>query len=266
MPIAPNGETPAHRELKRLALVWAGARRLVLGASEVRLPRSNYRADVAAATLRALSGNAVTVVFECKASRADFLIDSAPETGAAENIAQLRERLMALRSLIAGHRPDLRCGEELFAEFDAYDLRGLKHETHDRLSAELRVAERKLQEGTKFARLFRWRSASLLYLVTEAELLEPRELPEGWGWLVRRGEELELRQRPCLRDTTPAERVALVERITATLAGRERMAAASRLALQDTTHHLHRHPARSEESTPAGLARADPVDTSLRSG
>src|SRR4051812_48639668 len=156
MPVTPSGETPAHRELKRLALVWAGSRRLMLGATEVRLPRSNYRADVAASTPRALSDGAVTAVFECKVSRADFLLDSAPEAGAAETITQLRERLTALRSLIAGHRPDLRCGEELFAEFDAYDLRGLKHETHDRLSADLRVAERKLQDGTKFARLFRW--------------------------------------------------------------------------------------------------------------
>src|SRR4051812_29068271 len=194
MAITPSGETPTHRELKRLALVWAGARRLMLGAMEVRLPRSNYRADVATSTPRALSDNAVTAVFECKASRADFLLDSAPEAGAAENIAQLRERLAALRGLIASHRPDLRCGEELFAEFDAYDLRGLRHDTHDRLSAELRVAERKLQDGTKFARLFRWRSASLLYLVTEDELLERRELPEGWGWLVRRGGALELVQ------------------------------------------------------------------------
>lgn len=222
-----SGETPAHRELKRLALAWAAARRLVLGGTEVRLPRSNYRADVAAATPRALAGNAFTAVFECKASRADFLTDSAIEAGAAAHIAQLRERLAALRRLIAGHRPDLRRGEELFAEFDAYDLRGLRHETHDRLSAELRIAERKLLEGTKFARLFRWRSASLLYLVTEDEFLGPHELPEGWGWLVRQGDALELRVRPCLRDTTPAERVALLERITAALARREPLRAAT---------------------------------------
>ena len=233
-PAKASGETAAHRDLKRLALGWARSRRLALAASEVRLPRSNYRADVAAATPRALSGNAVTAVFECKASRADFLVDSAPETGAAENIAQLRERLAGLRSLIVGHRPDLRRGEELFAEFDAYDLRGLRHETHDRLSAELRVAERKFQESTKFARLFRWRSASLLYLVTEDELLEPRELPEGWGWLVRSGDALELRARPCLRDTTPAERVALIERIAAVAAGRERATAANRVASPDS--------------------------------
>lgn len=222
MTVPGSSESVAHRELKRLALAWAAERRLVLGATEVRLPRSNYRADVATATPRSLAPNAFTAVFECKASRSDFLVDSAPERGAREEIAALRARLSALRRLIAGHRPDLRRGEELFAEFDAYDLRGLRHATHDELSGALRVAERKFLEGTKFARLFRWRASSLLYLVTEEGLLDPSELPEGWGWLVRTGDALELRVPPCLHDTTPGERVALVERITAALAARER--------------------------------------------
>ena len=93
-------ETAAHLELKRLALAWAAERRLLLAATEVRLPRSGYRADVVAATPRVLADNAVTAVFECKASRADFLRDSAREAGAAELLARMSERLMALRALI----------------------------------------------------------------------------------------------------------------------------------------------------------------------
>ena len=220
-----RSETLAHRELKRLALGWAAARRLVLAATEVRLPRSPYRADVAAATPRALSVNAYTAVFECKVSRADFLRDSAPEAGAAETIARLSERLATLRELIGAHRPDLRRGEALFPEFEAFDLRGLRHDTHDRLEGELRLAQRKLHECTKFAKLGRWRAASLLYLVCEGGLVEPHELPDGWGLLVRRGESLEVVVKPCLRETTPAERVALVERIAAVAAARERRSA-----------------------------------------
>ncbi len=215
IPSVSSSESAAHRELKRLAIDWARERRLLLAATEVRLPRSGYRADVAAATPRVLSANGITAVFECKVSRADFLRDSAPEAGAAEAIAGLQARLAALRGLIAGHRPDLRRGEELFSEWDACDLRGLRHKTHERLTAELRIAERKLHEGTKFAKLGRWRAASLLYLVAEEGLFAPTEVPEGWGLLVRRAETLELAARPCLRDTTPAERVALVERIAA---------------------------------------------------
>ena len=219
-----RSESVAHRELKRLALEWAMARRLMLAATEVRLPRSNYRADVAAATPRTLSSNALTAVFECKVSRADFLRDSAPETGARETINRLGARLLALRSLIAGHRPDLRRGEELFPEFDAFDLRGLRHQTHSRLEAELRRAQKKFQECTKFAKLGRWRAASLLYIVAEEGLFSPGELPEGWGLLVRRKAILELVVKPCMRETTPAERVALLERIASAAAYRTRKA------------------------------------------
>lgn len=187
----------------------------MLAATEVKLPRANYRADVAAATPRSLSDGAFTAVFECKASRADFLRDSAVEAGAAERIAALAGRLAELRALIAAHRPDLRRGEELFAEFDAYDLRGLRHDTHDRIEAELRAAQRKLHDGTKFAKLSRWRAASLLYIVTEEGILASHEVPDGWGWLVKRGEELDLVGKPCLNPTTPEQRVALIERIAA---------------------------------------------------
>jgi len=198
------------------------ARRMMLGATEVRLPRSGYRADVVAATPRTLASNAFTAVFECKVSRADFLRDSAPEAGAAETIQKLSERLTTLRALIASHRPDLRRGEELFPEFDAFDLRGLRHDTHDNLEAELRIAQRKLYECTKFAKLGRWRAASLLYLVTEEGLVNSSEVPDGWGLLVRRGEALELAVKPCLRDTTAEERVALIERIAAAVSSGER--------------------------------------------
>lgn len=210
-----GAESAAHRDLKRLALVWGAAHRLLLAATEVRLPRSGYRADVVAATPRVLAANAATAVFECKVSRADFLRDSAREAGAAERLVRMSERLMALRALIGAHRPDLRRREELFPEFDSVDLRGLKHETHERLQAEYRAAQRKLHEGTKFAKLARWRAASLLYLVTEEGICRQHEVPEGWGLLVRCGDRLELAVQPCRHDTTPEERVALVERIAA---------------------------------------------------
>lgn len=221
-PAGNRSETAAHLELKRLTLAWAGARRLLLAATEVRLPRSGYRADVVAATPRSLAPNACTAVFECKAARADFLRDSAREAGAAELLVRMSERLMALRALIGAHRPDLRQHEELFPEFDAVDLRGLRHETHERLQAEYRAAQRKLHGGTKFAKLARWRAASLLYVVAEEGVVRLHEVPDGWGLLVRRGEGLELLLKPCLNETTPEERVAVVERIAAVAGRRER--------------------------------------------
>jgi len=213
--LSHSSESAAHRELKHLSLAWAQSQRLVIAATEVRLPRSNYRADVAAATLRCLSDRAWTAVFECKATRADYLRDSAPESPTAEAVGHLSTRLSALRQLIGAHRPDLRRGEELFPEYEAYDLRGLRHATHDKLTSALRIAQRKLQDGTKFAKLGRWRAASLLYVVAEPELLFQHEIPDGWGLLVRKDAALELVVKPCLNPTSAAERVAFLERIAA---------------------------------------------------
>jgi hypothetical protein len=230
------GESAAHRELKRFAVAWALAHRLALCGTEVRLPRSGYRADVAAAMPRIASPGACTAVFECKASRADFRRDAAPETETATEVAALRVRVAALREAIGAHRPDLRRGEELFALFDAVDLRGVKHEMHARLTRELRVRERRLLEGTKFSRLTRWRSATLLYLVAEPGVLAPAELPDGWGLLERAGAELVLRVKPCLHETTAEERVAFVERIAASACSgvRRRLGLAWPVAREET--------------------------------
>lgn len=209
------GESVAHRELKGLAIAWARAQRLMLCGTEVRLPRSNYRADVAAAMPRVMASSACTAVFECKVSRPDFRRDAAEEKAAAAEVAELRRRLDALRELIGSHRPDLRRGEELFPAFDALDLRGVRHGTHDRLTRELRAAEVRVLEGTKFSRLTRWRAASLLYLVAEPDVVARAEIPDGWGLLERAGETLVLRVKPCVQETTLEERVAFVERIAA---------------------------------------------------
>ncbi len=212
---ARSGETAAHLTLKRLAVEWALAHRLALCATEVRLPRCNYRADVAAATPRITASNARTAVFECKASRSDFLSDGASESIVRREVAGLTERIQALRGMIGAHRPDLRCGDELFPEFEAVDLRGTRHETHDRLTAKLRTAQNKLLEGTKFSRLARWRCADLLYLVSEDKVAQAHEVPDGWGLLVREGDQLTLRIKPVLNPASVEQRINLLERIAA---------------------------------------------------
>ena len=213
---AVKGESRAHRELKLLAVGWARANRLSLTGTEVRLPRSAYRADVAAATPRQLGPQAVTAVFECKASRLDFLRDAAVEAATQEKVRALTERLDALNRLIGVHRPDLRRGEELFPEFDCIDLRGNRHATHAAVTKALRAAQVALYEGTKFAKLARWRSANFLYLVMEsADLASAHEIPAGWGLLVRRGEDLRCVRPPLRHDVRVEDRIALLERLAA---------------------------------------------------
>jgi hypothetical protein len=215
-------DEPPHRRLSRLAVQWAAAHRLTHCAMEVRLPQSGYRADVAATTPRVLSPHAMTAVFECKVSRSDFLKDAAPEAKLIPLVTELHSRLTALREMIGTHRPDLRLGDELFPQFEAVDLRHTKHETHDALTRQLRVAQNKLWGGTKFAKIARWRSANLLYLVCEEGISEPSEIPDGWGLLIRCGEELHLRHKPCLHEITLEQRVQLLERIAATASGQTR--------------------------------------------
>ncbi len=214
-------ETP-HRRLARMAVEWALAHRLTHCALEVRLPQCGYRADVAATTPRVLSNNAMTAVFECKASRADFLKDASPEAKLIPLVAELQSRIAALRAMIGAHRPDLRNGEELFPEFEAIDLRGTRHETHERLSVQLRVAQNKLWDGTKFSKIARWRSANLLYLVCEDGISQSTEIPDGWGLLVREEDQLVLRTKPCLHPVSLEQRVHLLERIAATASGQSR--------------------------------------------
>lgn len=215
-PTAPQvrrGETEAHRTLKRLALAWAGEQRLPLAGVEVRIPRSPYRADVVAASRHPTAPDGVVALFECKQARADFLRDDANEPEVRLEATALAERLTSLKNLLGVHRPDLRRGESLFPEFDDYDFRDVRHPTLRGLERKLDVLQAKLVESVKFARLHRYQAADYLYLVTEDQVLHAHEIPCGWGWLARRGDELELRQRPERHVTTPVQRVAWLESI-----------------------------------------------------
>lgn len=208
-----RGESEGHRNLKRLAFEWARAAGFLFVACEVRVPRSGYRADVAALSGGPSSEGARTALFECKQHRADFLRDQVDEPAAKEELRALAERVRELRVLLAAHRPDLRRGESLFPEFDSYDFAGMRHETLHGLEARLDELQRKLLRGGKFSRLRKYRAADFLYLVTEPGLLARHEVPNGWGWLEREGEALVLREPPERHESSTAERQAWLEGI-----------------------------------------------------
>jgi hypothetical protein len=204
--MAATTETPAHRLLKRLAVAWAYDQKFPAIATEVRLPRSGFRADVAAYRREA------TAVFECKQARSDFLKDSYRQEATRQRLKALDERRRKLEQMLKLHLPSLRRGETLFAEFDAINLDGFEHKTYRRVLRELETLQRRLAGKTKFDRLARYRCANLNYLVVEPGILEPEEVPVGWGLLVRRDAVLILERSPIWQES---DRQALLESIAA---------------------------------------------------
>ncbi|MEY4938556.1 MAG: hypothetical protein RIQ93_291 [Verrucomicrobiota bacterium] len=208
-----GGETENHGRLKTLALAWAQANGFPICGLEVRVPKSGYRADVCAYAAGRGGVSPVTAVFECKQARTDLLKDAHAEEDTRRRLAELTERRKKLEELLAVHRPDLRRGEALWPEFDTWDFSGIEHHAYRGVLADLETAQRRVLQGTKFSRMFRYRCADLLYLVVEEAIFAEAEVPAGWGLLVRTGEQLRLARRPAPLDATATQRTALLEAI-----------------------------------------------------
>lgn len=207
---AKSNETAAHRRLKALALDWARAEGWRIGAAEVRVPKSGYRAD-AAAMGRGL--HATTAIFECKQARADLLKDAHDDTETRRKLNAALRRRSKLEALLGVHRPDLRRGESLFAEYDVWDFGELEHKSYHALLTEISLLQGRLVGGAKFAKMLRYQCADFLYLVVEDDIYADAEIPAGWGLLVRREEEMELRRKPARLQPSDTQRHALLESI-----------------------------------------------------
>ena len=215
-------ETENHQRLKSLALAWAQANGFAICGVEVRVPRSGYRADVAASGRlnrgdeswpSDFPGSPRTAVFECKQSRADLLKDAHAEAATRARLLELTQRRRTLEELLAVHRPDLRRGEALWPEYDAWDFSSLEHRAYRGVLAEIETVQRRVLRGTKFSKMFRYRCADFLYLVVEDGIFAEAEIPAGWGLLVRVGETLQLARVPVQLDAAPQQRSALLEMI-----------------------------------------------------
>ncbi|PTY00080.1 hypothetical protein [Opitutus sp. ER46] len=203
-----SGETLQHRALKHAALAWAQTNGFPLCALEVRVPRSGYRADVAAC---GRGPDRRTAVFECKQARADLLKDAHAEDATRRRLAELLARRQTLEDLLATHFPDLRRGEALWPEYDTWDFSRLEHDAYRSVLSELTTVQRQVMRGTKFAKMFRYRCADFLYLVAEDGIFADAEIPAGWGLLVRRGKTLHLARRPADLAAAEPQRLALLE-------------------------------------------------------
>jgi len=221
----PSSESPAHLQLKRLALIWAQANGYPIAACEVSLPNLRFRLDVGAyrpasrkgmaSGARAVAAVGVTAIFECKASRTDLVRDCRSAVRLLERMRLLIERRHTLERLLKVHCPSLGNGDGLWPEYETFALDRAEHAPYQRVVKELKTLSRQLHGETKFELLMKWRAANLHYLVVEPELVHEHEVPAGWGMLVREGERLALKVRPELRDVEEATRLSFLHRLAA---------------------------------------------------
>jgi hypothetical protein len=215
-PVPPRkrGETKAHRQLKRLAVLWAQAQGYSACAVEVTLPSCRYRADVAAYRARG-SEPGITAIFECKQVRSDLRRDNCCSSSARERLATVQKRRQVLEKHLRVHHPTLRAGESLFPEFDAHDFGAIEHRSYARVVRELGALQKRLHGGTKFECLTRYRCANLFFLVVPNELYHEAEVPLGWGALVQSGGSLDVRVKPAWHDNSAENRLKFLQRIAA---------------------------------------------------
>lgn len=223
-----KGETELHKELKALSLMWAEEAGYTCRGVEIRLENCGYRADVAAykpayqikhvkveaKTLRQRQPViGTTAVFECKQARSDLLNDSCITTKTREKLKRLYDRKNVLERLLAVHLPSAANGDSLFQEFQSHSFESANHKGYQKLLKDISVLQNGLMSKTKFENLFRYRCANLCYLVTTEDLIRNYELPLGWGWLVKNGNVLELRQKPIWNDIEEGARLSILQRI-----------------------------------------------------
>jgi hypothetical protein len=227
---SPGGETPAHRTLKRLALAWAQNTGFRIAAAEVSLPNYRVRMDVAAyrpervrvagrdprknrdrLVWKTIVG--ATAIFECKASRTDFVRDSRSMKATIERLERLHAKRLKVEEELRIHYPSIRNGDSLFQEFETLNFERPGYERYEKIIRELRQLSARLHENTKFDRLAKYAAANLFYVVAEPGIISPGVLPCGWGLLEREGDELALRIKPHWHEVADEHRLAFLHRI-----------------------------------------------------
>ena len=177
------GESDAHRRLKELTLLWAYRRGYRCCAMEVHAPRSPYRVDVAGVRIDRNPGITTVAVFECKQSRSDLLRDNRHRDELRNRLAQLQERRRKLEALLAVHYPSLRTSDSLFSEWASFDFMALDHQGYRQTIRKIEWLQRQLLQNIKFDLVTHYQLGNLHYLVAPAAMIDPNEVPIGWGFL-----------------------------------------------------------------------------------
>jgi hypothetical protein len=230
MPPTKNGESQAHRDLKRLALLWAQTNGFRIAAAEVSLPNHRVRMDVAAyqpQRIREVRRGARTgqerlvwkttiggtAIFECKASATDFIRDARSLKATAERLKMLHEKKERAEEELKIHYPSIRNGDSLFQEYETLNFERPGYERYEKIIREIQQLSDRLHGNTKFDRLTKYGAANLFYVVAEPAAICSHVLPCGWGLLERVGEALVLKVKPHWHEVPEEERLAFLQRI-----------------------------------------------------
>ena len=127
----------------------------------------------------------------------------------------LTERRFTLERLLKIHYPSLRHGDALWPEYESFSFDEVEHAPYRKVIKDLGTLSRQLHGQTKMESLFKWQAANLHYLVVEPALVDPHEIPLGWGLLVRAGSRLELLLRPEWREIEESTRLLFLHRVAA---------------------------------------------------
>ncbi len=210
-----RGETAAHLELKRLALLWSQENDYPIAALEVSLPQCRYRADVAAYRPQKNGAIGHTAVFECKQSAPDLRRDDCRTPQTLARLEAIYRRRQILEKHLRIHFSTLRTGETLFPEWDAHDFGVIQHRGYARVTRELLALQNQLRDGRKFEKLARYACANLFFLVLPNELLREPEAPLGWGLLVEKEGVLTLLRKPTWHESSESARLRVLQKIAA---------------------------------------------------
>jgi len=193
-------------------MLWAQAQGFSACALEVSLPRSRYRADVAAYRFMP-NETGCTAIFECKQARPDLLRDSCSVAITQQRLESVQKRRLIIERHLRVHYPALRRGDSLFAEWDSHDFTAIGHRNYSRIMRELGALQNQLRDGTKFETLIRYRCANLFFLVLPNALFRPAEIPIDWGALVESDGALSLARKPVWHDTPGENQLRFLHRI-----------------------------------------------------
>jgi hypothetical protein len=207
-----------------VALQWAHQNGFRIAATEVTLPNRGVRMDVAGYRPQRIKKQkngknvscaaiGVTAIFECKVSTPDFRRDARSITATKERLQALHAKKLKLEDELKILYPSIRNGDSLFQEFETLNFDRPGYERYEKVIGEIRHLSSRLHENTKFEKLTKYGSANLYYLVADADVLAPHEMPAGWGWLRPAGDALELIIKPIWHDVDEDQRLEFLHRI-----------------------------------------------------